>query len=703
MKGIVASVAALAVSCSGMCAVDAADNIISNGYFSQGGREWQENTCGGGKVTYENGTLNITNTGTEYECKISQTVDLPKGIYTLTASAAVSDIDGIYYIYAKTAGYTIASTSIPQSGIMQTVTVPQIVVEDGKCDVGIYANGKAEVTIDNFILSESNDTATRVPFLKGGEISKLTYIEDMGGKFYRADGSEADALQIMAENGFNLARVRILNDPGKGHGADGYYLPAGYQDEADCLELCRRAKDKGMQIEFTFAYSDYWTDGDKQIIPHEWAEEIEKQGLSGKQKYQYLENKVYEYTKDIMQKLIAQGTCPDFVSIGNEMQGGLFFGNAKANGYVHEDLYYCDWDWLTEFVNAGARAVRETSPETKVVLHSDNGGKSLKWENTPFYWLMSHADFDVMAVSYYPFYNGDISIDDVITEFNKCITTFNKDVMIMESGYNWNEFKPDGWDGQLGDNGYYQNIYGETQNGQRAYLTELYSKLKTVSGGRCIGVSYWDPVMIYDGGTGKIGWAVNEETDSTETNVVPNSTLFDFNGRSVAGQLAMKYNTNSCDNLLLTGKSEPDTEITLTLNGDTIKTRSDKFGDYIATADYPASEKLNVRVNGMKILLDAPENGVLVRLPEYENRLSVDNGTATAQFAANTDSNERFWGVIIKYSNNGEIKGVKTVRFEPGEQKTAELDVSFRDKVKSFLWSADDQRPLTDAQNVTVQ
>ncbi|MBR0366053.1 MAG: glycosyl hydrolase 53 family protein, partial [Clostridia bacterium] len=574
--------------------------------------------------------------------------------------------------------------------------------EDGKCDVGVYAKGRAQVTLDNFVLSESADTATRVPLLKGGEISKLTYIEDMGGKFYRADGSEADALQIMAENGFNLARIRILNDPGKGHGADGYYLPAGYQDEADCLELCRRAKDKGMQIEFTFAYSDYWTDGDKQMIPHEWAEEIASKGLSGWQKYDYLENKVYEYTKDIMLKLIAQGTCPDFVSIGNEMQGGLFFGNAKANGYKHEDLYYTDWDRLTKFVNAGARAVRETAPDTKVVLHSDNGGKAILWEDTPFYWLMTHADFDVMAVSYYPFYNGDISIDDVVAEFNKCVATFNKDVMIMESGYNWTEFKPDGWDGQLQNNGFYQNIYGETQNGQRAYLTELYSKLKSVSGGRCIGVSYWDPVMIYDGGTGRIGWAVNEETDATETNVVPNSTLFDFEGRALAGQLAMKYDTNSSDRLLLAGRSEPETDITLTVNDGIVTTRSDKFGDYIAAVDHPAGEKLNIYVNGMRLSLDAPEKGVLLKLPTYENKLSADSGTVTARFAANTDLNKRFLGALVKY-DNGDIADVKAVKFTSGERKTVELAAASGDLIKSFLWSADTLEPMTDAQSLAVE
>ena len=52
----------------------------------------------------------------------------------------------------------------------------------------------------------------------------------------------------MAENGFNFARIRVLNNPGKGHGNE-YYLPEGYQDPDDCLAMARRAKDKGMQID----------------------------------------------------------------------------------------------------------------------------------------------------------------------------------------------------------------------------------------------------------------------------------------------------------------------------------------------------------------------------------------------------------------------------------------------------------------------
>lgn len=676
MKKITAAIAAaaLAVSCIGSYTVSAADNYIKDADL------------------IENGNVR------------EAAVELPNGTYTLTADAAVSDINGVYYIYAKTAGHTMASTAIPKSAAAQTVTVPGIVVEDGRCVVGVYANGDAVVKAENFKLTESNDTKTRVPFLKGGEISKLTYVEDNGGKFYRADGTEGDALQILAENGFNLARVRIVNDPGKGHGADGYYLPAGYQDEADCLELCRRAKDKGMQIEFTFAYSDYWVDGDKQMIPHEWAEEIAAKSLTGTKKYEYLEKKVYEYTKDIMQKLVAQGTCPDFVSIGNEMQGGLFFGNAKENGYKHENLYYTDWDWLVRFVNAGARAVRETAPSAKVVIHSDNGGKAILWNDTPFYYLLNNknVDVDVMAVSYYPFYNADISIDDVVTEFGKCISSFDKDVMIMESGYNFAELRSDGYEGQLQNNGYYQSIYGETPEGQRAYLTELYNKLKAVSGGRCIGVSYWDPVMITD----KVGWAISEDGDYTQGNVITNSTIFDFGGKAQPSQLAMKYNTNASDKLLLTGRAEPGAEVALTVNGDKVSVKADRYGDYIAAADYPSDGLLNITAEGKSYTLAAPKDGVLVELAEpYKNELTAADGKATAVFTANNGEDTELMGMLVKYDGNGALSKVQTVKFKPDEQKTAsaELPSAAGDTFKSFLWTAGKLQPVADAEKFTVE
>lgn len=79
-----------------------------------------------------------------------------------------------------------------------------------------------------------------------------------------------------------------------------------------------------MQIEFTFAYSDTWSDGENQLIPYDWRPYIEENNLTGDELATYLEGKIYEFTKDMMLKLIEQGTCPEYVSIGNEMQYDCF-------------------------------------------------------------------------------------------------------------------------------------------------------------------------------------------------------------------------------------------------------------------------------------------------------------------------------------------------------------------------------------------
>ena len=592
-------------------------NGIQNGNFANGTDGWTID--GSGTASANNGVLTASGT-----VRVSQTVTgLENGTYNLIAYAANSDIKetGISYFYAKSDGHVMVSTSIPENNSIQKIIVPNVIVDNGTCDIGLYLDNSETVTLDNISFEPAD--AKRVPFYKGGEISKLTYIETVGnGKFYRVDGTQADALQILAENGFNMARIRLLDDPGPGHGDGTYYLPEGYMTEEDCLRLARRAKDKGMAIEFTIAYSDFWVDGEKQMVPHRWQEEITAQGLTDEALVSYLEEKISDYTEDIMEKLIAQGTCPEFVSIGNEIQVGILFNHYKSNNGLYNNAAY-----LARFVNAGAKAVRKTSPETKIILHSDNGGRVSKRNTFMNVIKNSDVDFDVIGVSYYPFYNEDntpiekkTSIDNVVSEFNSFINTYDKDVIIMETGYNWAEKRGDNEEGQLHDSGYYQYIYGESQEGQRAFLTELYSKLKQVAGGRCLGDLYWDPVMIYDGGGYKTGWAQKEDGGWTQGNVVSNSTIFDFGGKAVAGQLAMKYNTDANDNLLITGKlasgSDIVTEkrITFTVNGEKYNTSTDKFGEYIVSVPYPSGGKLNISLKGSSTTLNknAVYDGILI-------------------------------------------------------------------------------------------
>jgi arabinogalactan endo-1,4-beta-galactosidase len=110
---------------------------------------------------------------------------------------------------------------------------------------------------------------------------------------------------------------------------------------------------------------------------------------------------------------------------------------------------------------------------------------------------------------------------------------YNKDIMLMESGYNWNPTLPNGYPGQLSNNGPYDNIYPSSPQGQKDFILELFSQIKNCNNGRVIGDLYWDPVMIAVPG---VGWELGAP------NVVANTTLFDFKGNSLPVLGAFKYN-----------------------------------------------------------------------------------------------------------------------------------------------------------------
>ena len=81
---------------------------------------------------------------------------------------------------------------------------------------------------------------------------------------------EKDCIEILKNNGFNIVRLRLYNDPGNPDYSPSNRLPAGISGPEDVLRLAKRAKQAGMQILLTFHYSDYWTNGEDQNKPHEW-------------------------------------------------------------------------------------------------------------------------------------------------------------------------------------------------------------------------------------------------------------------------------------------------------------------------------------------------------------------------------------------------------------------------------------------------
>ncbi|MGN0150300.1 MAG: arabinogalactan endo-beta-1,4-galactanase [Clostridia bacterium] len=409
-------------------------------------------------------------------------------------------------------------------------------------------------------------TAFAQEFYKGGDVTEVNYIEDLGGNYYNQDGVKEDVFKILSDAGMNLARIRLSNNPGKGRGDGVYYLPEGYQDEADCLNLAKRAKNAGMDIQFTFNYSDYWSNGTRQIIPSDWVSKIKSEldydvkdadflsVMTAKQRAQIqekLEKIIYDYTYDIMTKLKAQDTLPKYVSLGNEINGGILF--PFANTYyadMNRDIFELmfddkksendikcpmDWEALAAFLNAGYDAVKAVSPDSLVVIHLAEGSKE-----SAFTWFLDKYEaaggkYDVIGASYYPAWSNN-TIETCVEFCNNISKKYDKDILIMETGFNWNETCKNGYPGQLVDIDAYKDIYPPSREGQKGFVTDLFKQLQTVDGGRCVGAIYWDPCMIHvEDADGKnlSGWAYNESEDEVEPNIVENTTLFDFDGKAL--------------------------------------------------------------------------------------------------------------------------------------------------------------------------
>ncbi len=442
---------------------------------------------------------------------LNSTVSVPNGIYDLEVYAHGSQ-DSLLIV---TAGAQSGSLLL-QPTLWNTLYVRGIVVSDGK--VALTCQTKEAGATYAVKAAYLRQVQTQRHIITGGDFSMLSQVEKNGGKYYDEQGNEGDCFELCARGGMNLARLRLYNDPGNAEYYPSNVFFRGIQDEANILALAKRAKAAGMEIELTFHYSDSWTNGGEQYKPHAWANYSQEQ----------LHEAMYTYTRDFLQKMVAQGTAPQYVSLGNEIQAGILFGNAQNPDSVSG---YCDdMNNLASLLAQGSKAVREVCPEAKIIIHlttsSDITVDNFKW----FFTAMknNNLDYDIIGASYYPFY-GNKTIEEMIAAANTLCGLYDKDFIFMETGFAWNPVLEDGSIGQIANNDPYKDM---TPEAQRLFLQTLTQQIQAGSG-RILGYIYWDPIYI---AAPNCGWAAGQK------NVTGNSTLFDFDGKMLPAWDAFRYN-----------------------------------------------------------------------------------------------------------------------------------------------------------------
>ncbi|WP_409422249.1 arabinogalactan endo-beta-1,4-galactanase [Pseudaeromonas sp. ZJS20] len=352
-------------------------------------------------------------------------------------------------------------------------------------------------------------------FIKGADVSMLSEVERLGGKFYNAEGKQQDALQILKDNGFNYIRLRLWVDPkdAEGHGYGG-----GNNDLASTLAMAKRVKAMGFKLLLDYHYSDFWTDPGRQNKPKAWA----------KMSTDELVKTIHDYTKQTFAEFKKEGALPDMVQIGNEINGGMLWPNGKNWGDG-----VGGFDALAAMLKAGVAGVRENlsdPSQVKIMLHLAEGTK-----NDTFQWWFDEitkrdVPFDVIGLSFYTYWNGPINalkfnMDDIAKRYNK-------DLIVVEAAYGYTYDNCDNAENNFTEKEAEDGGYPGTVQGQADFLHDLMESIVQVPDQRGKGLFYWEPTWLPTPGATwatKAGMKYNDD-DWKEGNARENQSLFDCQG-----------------------------------------------------------------------------------------------------------------------------------------------------------------------------
>jgi arabinogalactan endo-1,4-beta-galactosidase len=443
------------------------------------------------------GGLRLTHKSSEtYLVETSQTVTgLGNGWYTLSAWTRSSGGQVEAYLGLKCGGEE-KRVNIPYTtpGYRWIRLVVSNEVTDGQCTINLHSFGTPDswASFDDIELVPGQAALS----ILGADISSLHKSEDKGGVYKYSDGTKADALQILKDNGLNYARLRVWVDP-----ADGYH------DKDEILAMALRFKELGIKLLVDFHYSDDWADPGKQYKPSAW-EDLD---------FEELKQALYDHTFDVCNSLVEQGTPPDMIQVGNEINSGILW----PDGHTWNPP---NWDGLAELLTTGYNAVKDCSPETLVMLHIAEGG-----DNEMAHWVFDNltrwdVPFDVIGVSYYPFWHGTLA--ELQNNLNDISVRYDKDVVVAEFAYAFSVLEDDGL-ANIANRNMATEGYMFTPVGQRNMLRDVMAVIRGVPNGRGLGVFYWDATWTAVPGN---GW---EAGNPSSENAWENQALFDFDDKAL--------------------------------------------------------------------------------------------------------------------------------------------------------------------------
>ena len=310
-------------------------------------------------------------------------------------------------------------------------------------------------------------------FITGADISYTNEILNKGGQYKNDQGDIVDPYEVFASSEAKMIRLRLWHTPTNVIDDCGNPITSG--SLSDVLEAARKVKENGMMLKLAIHYSDYFADPSKQIMPAAWV------GLS----HSILLDSIDNYTNFVLQALKAQNTIPEIVAVGNETTWGFIDETATTNGF--------NWNLDRDKFNTALSRIDVFNQENNLSIK-----KAIHLTESSATWGANHfiengvENFDIIGVSYYPFFSPDVSVANVGEVIQELIEDHGKEVMVFETGFSWTTNFSDNYNNFITGNGNV-NAYPISAEGQKEFLLDL-SKVINENGG--IGLIYWEPAWI---------------------------------------------------------------------------------------------------------------------------------------------------------------------------------------------------------------
>jgi arabinogalactan endo-1,4-beta-galactosidase len=396
-------------------------NLIANGNFEDGLQNWEVWGNSGASFTESQGIEGnrLTNySSSSYEVSTYQTIsNIDNGTYILSVFTVGEPLEH-GYLFANTHNGEEVQVEIQSSpwGDWNRIILENIEVTQNELTIGVYSKGSSWVSFDNFTLEQQIDKT---------------------------------AVEILSQNGYNYARIRLLVDPPNSYGL--------HQDLDYVKELARAAHNNGMKILLDIFYSHWWTDPAHNWKPESWPTNI-----------QDLESKTYYYTLEVLNELKSVGLIPDMVQVGNEINEGILWISDNSK------ISMAGWENTVRLTNAGYYAVKDFSLDIPVIIHyAGIGTGASNWYRD---YISNGGKLDIIGLSFYEMWHGDIN--SLVSTINSLYNTHKKDIIIVETAAYY----------RSSENESHTN-YPHTQIGQSTYLRDLTNSVKNLNGVK--GIFYW--------------------------------------------------------------------------------------------------------------------------------------------------------------------------------------------------------------------